>query len=152
MEKTITQNLKAGKEKNDQNKIRQAKSRQLRLDERLDMGVNIRGGKVTRSGVSTGKKPKLTSQSRPKSDSCSSRDEMYKFGRNSIHQTKMLPRRCIYMAAHSSNFSSLLRRRCLNELTCGERRHCYSGERGPSRAKSCAAIPLPWARPLQNLG
>ncbi|KAJ3497305.1 hypothetical protein NLG97_g2009 [Lecanicillium saksenae] len=58
MEKTIAQNLKAGKEKNDQNKIRQAKSRQLRLDERLDMGVNFRGGKVTRSGVATGSKPR----------------------------------------------------------------------------------------------
>lgn len=46
MEKTIAHNLKAGKEKNDLNKIRQAKSRQLRLDDRWGMQVNARGGKV----------------------------------------------------------------------------------------------------------
>lgn len=53
MEKTIAQNLKAGKEKNDQNKVRQAKSRQLRLDDRWGMQVNARGGKVKRSDVAS---------------------------------------------------------------------------------------------------
>ncbi|KAJ4154772.1 hypothetical protein LMH87_000051 [Akanthomyces muscarius] len=48
MTKTIAQNLKAGKEKDDQNKIRQAKSRQLRVDDRTGMQVNSKGHKIKR--------------------------------------------------------------------------------------------------------
>jgi ATPase subunit of ABC transporter with duplicated ATPase domains len=43
MEKTIAQNMKAGKANDDQNKIRQAKSRQKKLDDRMGMQVNARG-------------------------------------------------------------------------------------------------------------
>lgn len=48
MTKTIAQNLRAGKEKDDQNKTRQAKSRQLRLDDRTGMQVNSKGHKIKR--------------------------------------------------------------------------------------------------------
>ncbi|KAH0496952.1 hypothetical protein TgHK011_004290 [Trichoderma gracile] len=43
IEKTIAQNLKAGKANDDQNKIRQAKSRQKKLDERWGMQVSAKG-------------------------------------------------------------------------------------------------------------
>ncbi|TWU76593.1 hypothetical protein ED733_008054 [Metarhizium rileyi] len=43
MEKTIAQNMKAGKANDDQNKIRQAKSRQKKLDDRMGMQVNAKG-------------------------------------------------------------------------------------------------------------
>ncbi|KAF2155523.1 P-loop containing nucleoside triphosphate hydrolase protein [Myriangium duriaei CBS 260.36] len=43
MEKTIQQNMKAGKSNDDQNKIRQAKSRQRKLDDRWGMQVNAQG-------------------------------------------------------------------------------------------------------------
>lgn len=45
MEKTIANNLKAGKANDDQNKIRQAKSRQKRLDDRMGMQRNAKGGR-----------------------------------------------------------------------------------------------------------
>ncbi|OAR02715.1 hypothetical protein LLEC1_08076, partial [Akanthomyces lecanii] len=43
IEKTIAQNLKAGRQNDDQNKIRQAKSRQKKLDDRWGMQTNARG-------------------------------------------------------------------------------------------------------------
>lgn len=43
MEKTIAQNMKAGKANDDQNKIRQAKSRQKKLDDRMGMQVSSKG-------------------------------------------------------------------------------------------------------------
>ncbi|KHN98059.1 ABC transporter-like protein [Metarhizium album ARSEF 1941] len=43
MEKTIAQNIKAGKANDDGNKIRQAKSRQKKLDDRMGMQVNAKG-------------------------------------------------------------------------------------------------------------
>ncbi|ODA77668.1 hypothetical protein RJ55_06270 [Drechmeria coniospora] len=45
MEKTIQQNMKAGKANDDQNKIRQAKSRQKKLGDRWGMQVNAKGGR-----------------------------------------------------------------------------------------------------------
>lgn len=45
VEKTIVQNLRAGKANDDQNKIRQAKSRQKKLDDRWGMQVNAKGGR-----------------------------------------------------------------------------------------------------------
>lgn len=45
IEKTIAQNMKAGKQNDDQNKIRQAKSRQKKLDDRWGMQVNAKGGR-----------------------------------------------------------------------------------------------------------
>lgn len=45
IEKTIQQNMKAGKANDDQNKIRQAKSRQKKIDDRWGMQVNARGGR-----------------------------------------------------------------------------------------------------------
>ncbi|GKZ52870.1 hypothetical protein AnigIFM49718_003522 [Aspergillus niger] len=45
IEKTIAANLKAGKANDDQNKIRQAKSRQKKLDNRWGMEVGARGGR-----------------------------------------------------------------------------------------------------------
>lgn len=45
IEKTIATNLKAGKAKDDQNKIRQMKSRQKKLDDRWGLEVNGKGGK-----------------------------------------------------------------------------------------------------------
>lgn len=45
IEKTIAQNMKAGKANDDQNKIRQAKSRQKKLDDRWGMQVNAKGGR-----------------------------------------------------------------------------------------------------------
>ncbi|KAJ4164975.1 hypothetical protein LMH87_006627 [Akanthomyces muscarius] len=43
IEKTIAQNMKAGRQNDDQNKIRQAKSRQKKLDDRWGMQTNARG-------------------------------------------------------------------------------------------------------------
>lgn len=43
IEKTIAQNLKAGKANDDQNKVRQAKSRQKKLDDRWGMQVSAKG-------------------------------------------------------------------------------------------------------------
>ncbi|KID92190.1 ABC transporter-like protein [Metarhizium guizhouense ARSEF 977] len=43
MEKTIAQNIKAGKANDDQNKIRQAKSRQKKLDDRMGLQVSAKG-------------------------------------------------------------------------------------------------------------
>ncbi len=45
MQETIRQNLSAGRKNDDQNKIRQAKSRQKRLDDRMGMQVNEKGGR-----------------------------------------------------------------------------------------------------------
>ena len=45
IEKTIQQNMKAGKANDDQNKIRQAKSRQKKLDDRWGMQVNAKGNR-----------------------------------------------------------------------------------------------------------
>ncbi|KAI2834822.1 hypothetical protein CBS147321_10514 [Aspergillus niger] len=45
IEKTIAASLKAGKANDDQNKIRQAKSRQKKLDNRWGMEVGARGGR-----------------------------------------------------------------------------------------------------------
>jgi len=49
MQKTIASNIKQGKANNDDNKLRQAKSRQKRLDDRMGMSVNARGGKFKRN-------------------------------------------------------------------------------------------------------
>lgn len=46
MQKTIANNIKQGKANDDDNKLRQAKSRQKRLDDRMGMAVNARGGKI----------------------------------------------------------------------------------------------------------
>ncbi|OAA68882.1 ABC transporter-like protein [Cordyceps fumosorosea ARSEF 2679] len=43
IEKTIAQNMKAGRQNDDQNKIRQAKSRQRKLDDRWGMQVSEKG-------------------------------------------------------------------------------------------------------------
>ncbi|KAK4034563.1 ABC transporter F family member 3, partial [Parachaetomium inaequale] len=45
MQDSIRQNLAAGRKNDDQNKIRQAKSRQKRLDDRMGMQVNEKGGR-----------------------------------------------------------------------------------------------------------
>ncbi|KAG9259075.1 P-loop containing nucleoside triphosphate hydrolase protein [Emericellopsis atlantica] len=45
MEKSIAANKSAGKENNDQNKLRQAKSRQKKLDDRMGLQVSARGGR-----------------------------------------------------------------------------------------------------------
>lgn len=45
MQQTIQNSIKAGKAHDDQNKLRQAKSRQKRLDDRMGMNVNARGGR-----------------------------------------------------------------------------------------------------------
>ncbi|KAL1838233.1 hypothetical protein VTJ49DRAFT_2867 [Mycothermus thermophilus] len=45
MQESIRQNLAAGRRNDDQNKIRQAKSRQKRLDDRTGLNVNARGGR-----------------------------------------------------------------------------------------------------------
>ncbi|KAF2752747.1 putative ABC ATPase [Pseudovirgaria hyperparasitica] len=45
MSKTISQNIRAGKKSGDDNKLRQAASRQKRLDERSGMQVNAKGGR-----------------------------------------------------------------------------------------------------------
>jgi ATPase subunit of ABC transporter with duplicated ATPase domains len=49
MQKTIANNIKQGKANNDENKLRQAKSRQKRLDDRMGMSVNARGGRFQRN-------------------------------------------------------------------------------------------------------
>lgn len=46
MQRTIANNVKQGKANDDDNKLRQAKSRQKRLEDRMGMAVNARGGKV----------------------------------------------------------------------------------------------------------
>src|SRR5690606_3512536 len=43
VQKTITQSIKAGKASGDDNKLRQAKSRQKKLDERMGMNVSAKG-------------------------------------------------------------------------------------------------------------
>lgn len=43
VQKTITQNIKAGKASGDDNKLRQAKSRQKKLDDRMGMNVSAKG-------------------------------------------------------------------------------------------------------------
>lgn len=48
---SIQQNLKAGKAKDDQHKIKQAKSQQKKLEERTGLMVNNRGGKLKRSDI-----------------------------------------------------------------------------------------------------
>ncbi|KAF4977468.1 hypothetical protein FZEAL_6032 [Fusarium zealandicum] len=45
IEKSIAANIKAGKAKDDTNKLRQAKSRQKKLDDRWGMQVNVKGGR-----------------------------------------------------------------------------------------------------------
>ncbi|KAK8051285.1 ABC transporter-like protein [Apiospora rasikravindrae] len=45
VEKTIARNMKEGRAKDDQNKIRQAKSRQKKLDDRWGLEVNSQGGR-----------------------------------------------------------------------------------------------------------
>ncbi|KAK8059595.1 hypothetical protein PG996_009525 [Apiospora saccharicola] len=45
MEKTIARNMKEGRAKDDQNKIRQAKSRQKKLDDRWGLETNSQGGR-----------------------------------------------------------------------------------------------------------
>lgn len=45
MQQTIRQNIKQGKAAGDENKLRQAKSRQLRLDDRMGMQKNEKGGR-----------------------------------------------------------------------------------------------------------
>jgi ATPase subunit of ABC transporter with duplicated ATPase domains len=45
MEKTIAANIKAGKKHGDDNKLRQAASRQKRIEDRTGMQVNAKGGK-----------------------------------------------------------------------------------------------------------
>ncbi|KAL2121491.1 hypothetical protein VTJ04DRAFT_5518 [Mycothermus thermophilus] len=45
MQESIRQNLIQGRRNDDQNKIRQAKSRQKRLDDRMGLNINERGGK-----------------------------------------------------------------------------------------------------------
>lgn len=45
MQESIRQNLAQGRKNDDQNKIRQAKSRQKRLDDRMGMQVNEKGGR-----------------------------------------------------------------------------------------------------------
>lgn len=46
MQKSISNNIKAGKANDDDNKLRQAKSRQKRLDDRMGMSVNAKGQKL----------------------------------------------------------------------------------------------------------
>ncbi|KAG6006305.1 hypothetical protein E4U21_007187, partial [Claviceps maximensis] len=50
MEKSIAQNMKAGKANDDNNKIRQAKSRQKKLDDRMGMQVNAKGHRFKLNG------------------------------------------------------------------------------------------------------
>ncbi|KAG6107919.1 hypothetical protein E4U31_008100 [Claviceps sp. LM219 group G6] len=50
MEKSIAQNMKAGKANDDTNKIRQAKSRQKKLDDRMGMQVNAKGHRFKLNG------------------------------------------------------------------------------------------------------
>ncbi|KAI1079471.1 P-loop containing nucleoside triphosphate hydrolase protein [Whalleya microplaca] len=45
MQQTIQRNMREGKAKDDLNKIRQAKSRQKKLDDRMGMEVNAKGGR-----------------------------------------------------------------------------------------------------------
>lgn len=45
MEKTISANIKAGKKHGDDNKLRQAASRQKRIEDRSGMQVNAKGGR-----------------------------------------------------------------------------------------------------------
>jgi ATPase subunit of ABC transporter with duplicated ATPase domains len=45
MQKTIATNIRAGKKQGDDNKLRQAVSRQKRIDDRMGMQVNEKGGR-----------------------------------------------------------------------------------------------------------
>jgi ATPase subunit of ABC transporter with duplicated ATPase domains len=45
MEASIRENIKAGKKTNDDNKLRQAKSRQKKVDDRMGLQVNAKGGR-----------------------------------------------------------------------------------------------------------
>lgn len=45
IQQTITQNMKQGKERGDENKLRQAKSRQKKLDDRMGMEKSANGGR-----------------------------------------------------------------------------------------------------------
>ena len=45
MEKTITNNMRVGKKTGDENRIRQAKSRQKKLDDRMGLQVSAKGGR-----------------------------------------------------------------------------------------------------------
>lgn len=54
MERTIAQNMKAGKANEDVNKIRQAKSRQKKLDDRMGMQVNAKGHRFKLNGDRVG--------------------------------------------------------------------------------------------------
>jgi ATPase subunit of ABC transporter with duplicated ATPase domains len=45
MQETIARNIRAGKKNDDENKLRQAKSRQKKLEERTGMEVGLRGGR-----------------------------------------------------------------------------------------------------------
>ena len=45
IEKTITNNMRVGKKTGDENRIRQAKSRQKKLDDRMGLQVSARGGR-----------------------------------------------------------------------------------------------------------
>ncbi|KAF2971092.1 hypothetical protein GQX73_g2420 [Xylaria multiplex] len=49
MQQTIQKNMREGKAKDDQNKIRQAKSRQKKLDDRMGIETSARGGRFKRS-------------------------------------------------------------------------------------------------------
>ncbi|KAG5999829.1 hypothetical protein E4U43_001835 [Claviceps pusilla] len=54
MEKSIVRNMKAGKANDDTNKIRQAKSRQKKLDDRMGMQVNAKGHRFKLNGDRVG--------------------------------------------------------------------------------------------------
>lgn len=62
MQKTIAENIKQGKKTGDQNRLKQAKSRQKRVDERTGMQVNEKGFrfKISRDQGSTSAGPPLT--------------------------------------------------------------------------------------------
>lgn len=57
MEKTISANIKAGKKAGDENKLRQAVSRQKRIADRTGMQVNATGGKFKLNRDFGGNKP-----------------------------------------------------------------------------------------------
>jgi hypothetical protein len=61
MEKTIAKNIKVGKKHGDDNKLRQAVSRQKRLEDRMGMQVNAKGAKFKQSRDM----PSMLSLSRP---------------------------------------------------------------------------------------
>lgn len=63
MEKTIAANIKAGKKQGDENKLRQAASRQKRIEDRMGMQTNEKGGRFKLSrdhaGLASLRKPLL---------------------------------------------------------------------------------------------